>query len=163
MSLSSIFINKNQSIRKNISGVTLIELLVVIVLLGLTIILVGPFTINQIESSKARNEYLSLQRWLQKQSFYAFTSQSNITIKFDGKAVYSVVQPLASPQELILLSNNDATTDIEDKLIGDNYVTPSNNHFNNLDDYLQDGSKQESLGNVLMPTHTFSFIFLNLK
>jgi len=162
MRLFSFFANQNQTLKKKISGVTLIELLVVIVLLGLTIILVGPFTLKQIESSKARNEYLSLQRWLQKQSFYAFTSQSNITIKFDGKALYSVVQPLSSQQELRLLSdevNNDPNADVKDKLVNVNLAAQRKDYFNNLDDYLQSGNTQVDLSNIFTPTHTFSFIF----
>ncbi|WP_394146916.1 prepilin-type N-terminal cleavage/methylation domain-containing protein [Shewanella atlantica] len=75
------------------SGVTLIELLVVIVLLGVAIALVGPFTMKQVESAKARNEQLLLQRWLQKQSFSAFTSDSPIMLRFDGKAVYRTLFP----------------------------------------------------------------------
>jgi len=162
MRLFSFFANQNQTLKKKTSGVTLIELLVVIVLLGLTIILVGPFTLKQIESSKARNEYLSLQRWLQKQSFYAFTSQSNITIKFDGKALYSVVQPLSSQQELRLLSdevNNDPNADVKDKLVNVNLAAQRKDYFNNLDDYLQSGNTQVDLSNIFTPTHTFSFIF----
>lgn len=162
MNQFSILTDKKQTHKKNISGVTLIELLVVIVLLGLTIILVGPFALKQIESSKARNEHLLLQRWLQKQSFYAFTSQSNITIKFDGKAVYSIYQPLASQQELRLLSNedsDDANADIEGKLAIDKSATQSNPNFNNLDDYLQYDSEQQDLSSVLPPTHIFDFIF----
>jgi Tfp pilus assembly protein FimT len=162
MRLFSFFANQNQTLKKKISGVTLIELLVVIVLLGLTIILVGPFTLKQIESSKARNEYLSLQRWLQKQSFYAFTSQSNITIKFDGKALYSVVQPLSSQQELRLLSdevNNVPNADVKDKLVNVNLAAQRKDYFNNLDDYLQSGNTQVDLSNIFTPTHTFSFIF----
>jgi len=75
------------------SGVTLIELLVVIVLLGVAIALVGPFTMKQVDSAKARNEQLLLQRWLQKQSFSAFTSDSPILLRFDGKAVYRSLLP----------------------------------------------------------------------
>lgn len=74
-------------------GVTLIELLVVIVLLGVAIALVGPFTMKQVDSAKARNEQLLLQRWLQKQSFSAFTSDSPILLRFDGKAVYRTLLP----------------------------------------------------------------------
>lgn len=78
---------------KTQSGVTLIELLVVIVLLGIAIALVGPFTMKLIESSQARNEQLLLQRWVQKQALNAFTRDSAILLRFDGKAVYSNLLP----------------------------------------------------------------------
>lgn len=93
MQLTSSKKTANLSSLKAQSGVTLIELLVVIVLLGVAIALVGPFTMKQIDSAKARNEQLLLQRWLQKQSFSAFTSDSPILLRFDGKAVYRSLLP----------------------------------------------------------------------
>ncbi|WP_434950896.1 pilus assembly FimT family protein [Shewanella sp. HL-SH4] len=158
MSLFINSLNKNQTVKKGIAGVTLIELLVVIVLLGITITLVGPFTFKQIESSKARNEQLSLQRWLQKQSFYAFTSQSNITIKFDGKAIYSVVEPQTSPLEQQLLNHN-ANQDTASLVAKNQLTTETNSRFKSIDDFLQFDDNQQDLTNVLIPTHTFDFIF----
>ncbi|MGI2113429.1 pilus assembly FimT family protein [Shewanella frigidimarina] len=152
-------LTKNQIGKKSIAGVTLIELLVVIVLLGIAITLVGPFTFKQIESSQARNEHLSLKRWLQKQSFYAFTSQSNITIKFDGKAIYSVVDAQISPLEQQLLNNTDLDT--VSQVVSNQITNETNAGFNSLDEYLQyDGNQQQQLINPLIPpTHTFEFIF----
>lgn len=69
-------------------GVTLIELLVVIVLLGIAIALVGPLTMQQIDSSRARNEKLKFERWLQQQSFNAFASEEALSLRLDGKAVF---------------------------------------------------------------------------
>lgn len=82
-------------------GFTLIELLIVIVLLGMAIALVGPLTIEQVENSRARNEQQSLQRWLQQQSFTAFSRQQPARFWFDGKAIYTAAASQAEP-ELIL-------------------------------------------------------------
>lgn len=71
-----------------VKGVTLIELLVVIVLLGIAIALVGPLTLQQIDSSRARNERLKFARWLEQQSFNAFAQEQGVTLYLDGKAVF---------------------------------------------------------------------------
>ena len=84
------------------SGFTLIELLIVIVLLGMAIALVGPLTIEQVENSRARNEQQKLQRWLQQQSFVAFSRQQHAEFLFDGKAIYTAT---AQSEEAEIIAN----------------------------------------------------------
>lgn len=83
-------------------GFTLIELLIVIVLLGMAIALVGPLTIEQVENSRARNEQQKLVRWLQQQSFVAFSRQQHAEFLFDGKAIYTAP---AQPGEAEIIVN----------------------------------------------------------
>lgn len=85
-------------------GFTLIELLIVIVLLGLAIALVGPLTIEQVESARARNEQQMLIRWLHKQSFAAFAKQQQQEFLFDGKAIYQHSANQAEPQVITVFN-----------------------------------------------------------
>ncbi|WP_052748934.1 pilus assembly FimT family protein [Arsukibacterium ikkense] len=85
-------------------GFTLIELLIVIVLLGMAIALVGPLTIEQVENSRARNEQQSLQRWLQQQSFTAFSRQQPAEFWLDGKAIFTATAPQAEPELIVTFS-----------------------------------------------------------
>ncbi|MFC4656857.1 Tfp pilus assembly protein FimT/FimU [Rheinheimera marina] len=74
---------------KSSRGFTLIELMIVIMLLGLVMSLVGPLTMQQVDSARARSEQESLQRWLRQQSFEAYTRQQAVQLSFDGKGVYA--------------------------------------------------------------------------
>ncbi|GIU46068.1 prepilin-type N-terminal cleavage/methylation domain-containing protein [Shewanella algidipiscicola] len=152
------------------SGVTLIELLVVIVLLGVAIALVGPFTMKQVDSAKARNEQLLLQRWLQRQSFSAFTSDSPIQLRFDGKAVYRTLLPgtplynqevLGSAQGI---DSSDHGTGYGSSF-GESYDSVAGNEmapqFNDLNDYLNHDKYLTSQNNsdYVVPDIIFNHIF----
>lgn len=123
-------------------GVTLIELLVVIVLLGIAIALVGPFTMKQIDSSKARNEQLQLQRWMQKQSFQAFTSDSPIYLKFEGKAIYRSLLPGSAlyQQEFLTEQDNGAYRSGYEGATQQSETAPQ---FNSFDDFLMYNNESE--------------------
>ncbi|QYK00286.1 prepilin-type N-terminal cleavage/methylation domain-containing protein [Shewanella psychrotolerans] len=153
------------------SGVTLIELLVVIVLLGVAIALVGPFTIKQVDSAKARNEQLFLQRWLQKQSFSAFTSDSPILLRFDGKAVYRTLlpgTPLYNQQVVVRTQGGSADYGIGDGSgYGESYDsvvgTKKAPQFNNLNDYLNydDSLYSQKNSDDAMPALLFDHLFFD--
>jgi prepilin-type N-terminal cleavage/methylation domain-containing protein len=72
----------------HITGVTLIELLIVMVLVGLLLSLVGPFTFNLIDSASARNEKMQLIRWVKSESFSSFSQENNRRFKLEGQRIY---------------------------------------------------------------------------
>lgn len=82
-------------------GFTLIELLIVITLFGLAIALVGPLTIEQVESARAREEQQKLQRWLRQQSFNAFATEQTLLFTFEGKALYQVLANGQTPDRIV--------------------------------------------------------------
>lgn len=72
------------------AGVTLIELLVVLVIMGVLLTLVGPFTVDMVDKGKARNEQLELVRWLKSQSFKAFNRNQAMQFKMDDSSITRV-------------------------------------------------------------------------
>lgn len=149
------------------SGVTLIELLVVIVLLGVAIALVGPFTVKQVDSAKARNEQLQLQRWLQKQSFNAFTSESPIFLRFDGKSVFRTLLPGSALYNQQLKANNDSQNLVDNADYGTGYGVeytkpsePSQPKFETFDDFLNYQQTAPVRNDKLIePTLVFEHLF----
>lgn len=71
-----------------IAGVTLVELLIVMVLVGLLLSLVGPFTFNLIDSASARNEKMQLIRWVKSESFSSFSKENSKRFKLEGQSIY---------------------------------------------------------------------------
>ncbi|GIU49883.1 hypothetical protein TUM4438_34450 [Shewanella sairae] len=147
----------------------MIELLVAIVLLGVAIALVGPFTVKQVDSAKARNEQLQLQRWIQKQSSNAFTSESPIFLRFDGKAVFRTLLPGSSLYNQEVLGQGSEVegyaTDSADygTGYGVQYVADDNNGrpaFANFEEFLnyQEGANTGSHVTV-PPTLLFNHLF----
>lgn len=69
-------------------GFSLIELLVVMAIMLSTIALVGPFSFEYIERSKAQDERIMLQNWIAKVSNEAFLTESKRAFFLRGKAIY---------------------------------------------------------------------------
>ena len=66
-------------------GFTLIELLVVIAIMSILMGLVGPLALNGLDKAKAREETMTLNRWLDDLAYRAFLSQQTINLRLSGK------------------------------------------------------------------------------
>ena len=90
------------------SGFSMIELLIVIVLMGIGFSLIGPMTVDFVDKSKARNEYLQLNRWIEKQSLKHFLGTKSSSFYFNHQSIYEISENLKStnePQNLIITFN----------------------------------------------------------
>jgi len=66
-------------------GFTLIELLVVMAIMSILMGLVGPLALNGLEKAQAREEAMTLKRWLDDLAYRAFLSQQTINLRLSGK------------------------------------------------------------------------------
>ncbi|WP_206484700.1 type II secretion system protein [Thalassotalea sp. G2M2-11] len=71
---------------KNI-GFTLIELMIVLSIVALLMTMVGPFALNIIDKTQAKQERLSIENWLRKVSSLSFYSGQVLWIEFNGRLV----------------------------------------------------------------------------
>tara|TARA_R110002167_G_scaffold366448_1_gene597402 strand:- start:23939 stop:24391 length:453 start_codon:yes stop_codon:yes gene_type:complete len=68
-------------------GFTLIELMIVMSIVALLMGMVGPLAINSLEKAQAKQEMLSINNWLRKIAFRAFSTGHQHIVNFSGKNV----------------------------------------------------------------------------
>lgn len=66
-------------------GFTLVELLIVISIIGLTVSLVGPLTVNQLSSAKRTQEREQFNRHIQQWRFNAVQWRTPVVLELEGR------------------------------------------------------------------------------
>lgn len=66
-------------------GFTLVELLIVIGIMGLVLSLVGPLTVNQLDSAKRSQEREQLNLYLRHYQFRALQHREKLILSFEGR------------------------------------------------------------------------------
>lgn len=82
-------------------GFTLIELLVVMVLLALSLSIVIPFSLESVESARARNERATVALLVQRYQVLSYFQAKPVTLEFNGRQL-----AIKTPEREQLISLN---------------------------------------------------------
>ena len=73
-------------------GFTLIELLVVLAIIGLSISIVGPLAIEQLDKFKSQDQVVQLERWVKALKHQAFINDTSYRLRLNNKTAELIEQ-----------------------------------------------------------------------
>jgi prepilin-type N-terminal cleavage/methylation domain-containing protein len=99
----------------NNRGFSLIELLVVMIILSITLAIIGPMTIEQVDKANARSELTSFKNTLKAMSNQAFSTSEAIALSLSNKVMKTnagnkeskhTFEFISFPEQIIYFNHN---------------------------------------------------------